>query len=91
MILQRHEEQSEPVRRELEAGVRRPGQRAPRLLHAMLKEIDPESAAAQIHANNVKRVIRAIEYFRQTGREDLASHNQAGEGKTRPISFSIMC
>ena len=31
-------------------------------LHQMLAEIDPESAEA-IHANNVKRVIRAIEYF----------------------------
>ena len=32
-----------------------------------LKEIDPESAEA-IHKNNVRRVIRAIEIFEQTGR-----------------------
>lgn len=34
----------------------------------MLKEADPESAEA-IHANNVKRVIRALEFIRrQAGR-----------------------
>lgn len=36
-------------------------------LHLMLAEIDPEAAAA-IHCNNVKRVIRAIEIFRTTGK-----------------------
>ena len=34
-------------------------------LHDRLKEID-EKAAEQIHPNNVKRVIRALEYFKQT-------------------------
>jgi tRNA dimethylallyltransferase len=42
-------------------------------LHARLREIDPESAEA-IHANNVKRVIRALEYYRQTG-EKISEHN----------------
>lgn len=42
-------------------------------LHARLREIDPESADA-IHANNVKRVIRALEYYRQTG-EKISEHN----------------
>ncbi len=36
-------------------------------LHAMLRELDPE-AAETIHPNNVKRVIRAIEICRTTGR-----------------------
>ena len=35
-------------------------------LHGLLKSMDPK-AAEEIHANNRKRVIRAIEYFRQTG------------------------
>lgn len=35
-------------------------------LHDQLKEIDPESAK-QIHMNNVRRVIRAIEVFKLTG------------------------
>ena len=39
---------------------------SPELLHQMLKEADPASAEA-IHPNNVKRVIRALEYFHLTG------------------------
>lgn len=42
-------------------------------LHNMLRECDPE-AAREIHANNVKRVIRAIEFYRQTGRK-ISEHN----------------
>ncbi len=34
-------------------------------LHEMLQEVDP--AAEMIHANNVKRVIRALEFYHQTG------------------------
>ena len=37
-------------------------------LHAMLRELDPESAEA-IHKNNVKRVIRALEIIKATGRK----------------------
>lgn len=48
-------------------------------LHAMLAECDPESAAA-IHANNVKRVIRAIEYNRQTGKK-ISEHNEQERAK----------
>jgi len=36
-------------------------------LHNMLREIDPESADA-IHKNNVKRVIRAIEIYKTSGK-----------------------
>ena len=35
------------------------------VLHNMLAKVDPESAIA-IHANNTKRVIRALEYYQQT-------------------------
>ena len=35
-------------------------------LHARLRAVDPESADA-IHKNNVKRVVRALEIFEQTG------------------------
>ena len=48
-------------------------------LHAMLSEIDPK-AAQEIHANNVKRVIRAIEFYRQTGRK-ISEHNAAEREK----------
>lgn len=43
-------------------------------LHQMLKEVDAE-AAAQIHANNIKRVIRALEFYMQTG-EKISAHNE---------------
>lgn len=42
-------------------------------LHDRLREIDPESAAA-IHPNNVKRVIRAIEFYEKSGRK-ISEHN----------------
>lgn len=39
-------------------------------LHRRLAEVDP-CAAEQIHPNNLKRVIRALEFFRETGNKDL--------------------
>ncbi len=45
----------------------------------MLRECD-EQAAAAIHENNVKRVIRAIEYYRQTGRK-ISEHNETQRRK----------
>ncbi|MDO5415738.1 MAG: tRNA (adenosine(37)-N6)-dimethylallyltransferase MiaA [Lachnospiraceae bacterium] len=54
-------------------------------LHQLLKEVDPESAEA-IHSNNVKRVIRALEYYRQTG-EKISKHNEAERQKESPYDF----
>lgn len=48
-------------------------------LHNMLKECDSK-AAQEIHANNVKRVIRAIEFYRQTGRK-ISEHNETEREK----------
>ena len=42
-------------------------------LHQMLRQVD-EKAALEIHANNVKRVIRALEFYHQTG-EKISEHN----------------
>ncbi len=57
---------SDPVlRAELCALAEREGAEA---LHAMLWELDPEEAEA-VHPNNVKRVARAIEICRTTGRK----------------------
>ena len=50
-----------------------------------LRAVDPESAEA-IHANNVKRVIRALEYYEQTG-EKISAHNEAERAKTSPYHF----
>lgn len=44
------------------------------ILHGMLREIDPEAAEA-IHANNIKRTIRALEYYHLTG-EKISRHNE---------------
>lgn len=41
-------------------------------LHEMLEKVDPESAE-QIHFHNVKRVIRALEYYQQTGKSASAT------------------
>lgn len=54
-------------------------------LHEMLREIDPKSAD-DIHENNVKRVIRAIEFYRQTG-ELISAHNQKEREKESPYEF----
>lgn len=55
-------------------------------LHALLKERDPEAAAA-IHPNNAKRVIRALEYFEQTGTK-ISTHNEEERRKESPYNFA---
>lgn len=54
-------------------------------LHERLQQIDKESAK-KIHPNNVKRVIRAIEYFEQTG-EPISKHNEEQAQKESPYQF----
>ena len=51
----------------------------------MLKDIDP-AAADQIHANNIKRVIRAIEFYEKTGTR-ISDHNEAERKKESPYDF----
>ncbi|MBR5597041.1 MAG: tRNA (adenosine(37)-N6)-dimethylallyltransferase MiaA [Lachnospiraceae bacterium] len=55
-------------------------------LHRKLKEVDPVSAET-IHANNIKRVIRALEYYELTGRK-ISEHNQEQRAKESPYDFS---
>ena len=43
-------------------------------LHEMLRRVDPASAEA-IHTNNVKRTIRALEFYHQTGQR-ISEHNE---------------
>lgn len=54
-------------------------------LHEKLREVDPESAE-QIHANNVKRVIRALEYYQLHG-EKISTHNETERHKESPYDF----
>lgn len=70
------------IREELEALAEEKGAEH---LHGMLLAIDPDSAK-QIHANNIKRVIRAIEYYRQTG-ECISEHNKREREKKSPYDF----
>ncbi|MDO4614128.1 MAG: tRNA (adenosine(37)-N6)-dimethylallyltransferase MiaA [Lachnospiraceae bacterium] len=51
-------------------------------LHEELKAVDPE-AAAEIHPNNVKRVIRALEYYSVTGKK-ISEHNREEKEKESP-------
>uniref|UniRef100_UPI004056567C tRNA (adenosine(37)-N6)-dimethylallyltransferase MiaA n=1 Tax=Acetatifactor sp. TaxID=1872090 RepID=UPI004056567C len=54
------------------------------VLHEMLRKVDPASAEA-IHANNIKRVIRALEYFELTG-EPISAHNEQEKQKESAYS-----
>lgn len=76
------ETEGHPYRSELEQLAQTHGAE---FLHDKLKEIDPE-AAQEIHANNVKRVIRAIEYFYETG-EKISIHNATERVKESPYDF----
>ena len=70
----------EAIRDELTGIAEGPNGRA--RLHAMLESVDPESAA-RLHPNDVRRVVRALEIFRLTGRtqtEQAALDAQRGDG-----------
>ena len=55
-------------------------------LHAMLREVDPASAEA-IHANNRKRVIRALEFYHHTGMR-ISEHNEQERNRPSPYHFA---
>ncbi|MBR4831244.1 MAG: tRNA (adenosine(37)-N6)-dimethylallyltransferase MiaA [Butyrivibrio sp.] len=50
-----------------------------------LKAVDPKSAEI-IHANNIKRVIRALEYYKKTGKP-ISEHNEEQHQRTSPYDF----
>lgn len=54
-------------------------------LHERLRQVDLESAEA-IHENNVKRVIRALEYYEFTG-EKFSAHNERERKRSSPYDF----
>ena len=55
-------------------------------LHQMLEEVDPVSAA-EIHENNVKRVIRALEFYHQN-KVPISSHNQEQKERSSPYNLA---
>ncbi len=72
------------IRAELEAEAQHKGYPA---LYAELTAIDPE-AAAKIHPNNHRRVIRALEIYRQTGKT-MSDHNAKSKEKGPLYPFSL--
>ena len=61
-------------------------EQGPEVLHKMLAKVDPVSAQ-NIHANNIKRTIRALEYYELTG-EPISAHNEREKERTSPYNFS---
>ncbi|MCR5357785.1 MAG: tRNA (adenosine(37)-N6)-dimethylallyltransferase MiaA [Lachnospiraceae bacterium] len=54
-------------------------------LYEKLKECDPD-AAVYIHANDVKRITRALEYYHETGKK-ISEHNREERRRTSPYDF----
>lgn len=77
------QESDSAYRKELEALAEEHGNQ---YLHDRLKEVDPESAEA-IHPNNRKRVIRALEFFQETGGK-ISEHNAKEQMRTSPYNFA---
>ena len=73
------EEQDITYRQDLEDIARREGVE---FVHDLLKEVDPISAQ-NIHANNLKRVIRALEFYHQNGSK-ISEHNEEQGKKKSP-------
>lgn len=72
-------ETHDSYRKELAAFAKEHGAKA---LHERLREVDPKSAD-EIHFHNVKRVIRALEFYHQSG-VPISRHNEAERQKQTP-------
>lgn len=58
-------------------------------VHDMLRQVDSESAE-KIHPNNLKRVIRALEYHKVT-QSTISSHNEETKKKPSPYNCAYIC
>ena len=58
-------------------------------LYARLQSLDPE-AAAQIHPNNTKRVIRALEYCQAAG-EPFSAQAKTANAAAPPYDYVMLC
>ena len=77
------ENEASPYRTELE---RLAEEKGSTWLHEELKKVDPESAEA-IHENNIKRVIRALEFYKLTGKK-ISEHNEEQRERQSPYNFA---
>lgn len=55
-------------------------------LHEMLREVDKKSAE-EIHTNNVKRVIRALEFYKENG-FPISQHNEEQKQNETPYNLA---
>lgn len=55
-------------------------------LYEMLKTVDPK-AAQEIHPRNIKRIIRALEFYHQTGKK-ISEHNETQRQKMPPYNYA---
>ena len=78
------EETDDSFRNEMEAFALEYGNEA---LHQKLKEIDPVSYET-IHFNNVKRVIRALEFY-HNNHFPISEHNEEQKKKESPYNFAF--
>lgn len=76
-------EQENEYRKELEILAKEKGGE---YLHEMLKEVDPKSAEA-IHSHNVKRVIRALEFYHQN-QTPISAHNEEQKKNESPYRLA---
>lgn len=70
-------------RQELEKIAREKGGEYP---HTLLEAVDPQ-ASTTIHPNNIKRMIRALEFHRQTGGK-ISEHNEKERAKESPYNYA---
>ena len=69
-------------REELEREAREEG---PERLYERLRLADP-AAAEEIHPHNIKRIIRALEYYEESG-ERISEHNRQEKERTSPYNL----
>lgn len=74
----------ETYRKELEA--RAADEQGASELYEMLRRVDPKSAQ-EIHPRNIKRVIRALEFYHQTGKK-ISEHNEEQRQKESPYNYA---
>lgn len=79
-----NENENSDVRRRLEEISKTPD--GPRILYNRLLATDPVSCE-KIHINNVKRVIRALEFYELYG-EKISEHNKNEAQKQSPFNFA---
>ena len=77
------ENEASPYREEL---TRLAEEKGADFLYEKLQKVDPKSAQI-IHAHNVKRIIRALEFYQMTGKK-ISEHNKKQREKSSPYQFA---